>query len=199
MPLIVFEGIDGTGKTTQIKRIADWLQTQGKTVWVTKEPTDGKIGKLLREYLKDPTAAAPIFALLFAADRVAHSAEIKQHLDHNDWVLSDRYVYSSIAYQAAQGLPKAWVEHINTYHHPVDCTFLFDADPEITLHRRFTETKVEDREIFEKTDFLQLVRRHFLDLQTADRTCIYINADQPITDITATIILHLQEMLKSGR
>lgn len=92
---IVLEGVDGSGKTSLAARLA-----QPKGAWVTFEPTDGPVGRTLRSggLGAIPPAAE---ALLFAADRAVHTQEISARLDAGTWVVCDRYMGSTVAYQAA--------------------------------------------------------------------------------------------------
>lgn len=99
---IVLEGIDGSGKTTQVHIIAQHLREQGKDVVFTKEPTDGPIGKFIRQTLSG-AVRIPAVALqhLLSADRAVHEEEIKKHLESSKTVISDRYLWSSVAYGMA--------------------------------------------------------------------------------------------------
>ena len=82
MPFIAFEGLDGSGLTTQASRLRDWLSSKGYEVYLTKEPTDGLIGSLIRGVLrKELVIDAETLALLFAADRMLHTKNIIKLLD----------------------------------------------------------------------------------------------------------------------
>ncbi|MFM2418433.1 MAG: hypothetical protein RL385_3156, partial [Pseudomonadota bacterium] len=106
---IVLEGIDGAGTTTQTARLVSALTAQGRRTQATREPSDGPVGVLLRQMLRgrvvSPSGKAPPseeLALLFAADRLDHvSAELRPLLADGVSVVSDRYDYSSVAYQSA--------------------------------------------------------------------------------------------------
>src|SRR6476619_2131029 len=95
---VVLEGGDGSGKSTQAARLAEWLRTQGVTVIETFEPGAGAVGAVLRHV---PAPVTPVAeALLIAADRAQHVAtEIEPALARGDWVVCDRYVPSSLVYQ----------------------------------------------------------------------------------------------------
>ena len=91
--LIALEGVDGTGKTTNIGPAISYLKAKGLDAVKTSEPTSGKIGSLVRFILEGHDAIHPsALALLFAADRVEHGAEIVDHLSHNRIIVSDRYL-----------------------------------------------------------------------------------------------------------
>ena len=101
--LIVLEGIDGSGTTTQARLLCEWLAGRGVAVHLTREPSDGPVGRLIREILHGAHApvAGDTMALLFAADRVDHlSREVLPALDRGTHVVTDRYYHSSLAYQA---------------------------------------------------------------------------------------------------
>lgn len=134
---IVLEGIDGSGKGTQLEMLKARLEQAGHSVWVTREPSESKIGKLIREGLGDATKMdEATIALLFAADRLHHIHEIKAHLEKDDIVLCDRYVLSSLAYNS-QTLTLEWILSINKHAdsrlHP-DLTLLFDLSAQDAMH-----------------------------------------------------------------
>lgn len=154
---IVLEGLDGAGTTTQTARLEEWLRALGLTVVVTREPSDGPIGRLIREMLRnrhgdvDPSA----IALLFAADRVDHLArEIHPNLSAGNIVISDRYLMSSLAYQGRDGnLP--WVEILNQRADTPDLTILLDVDLEVCLSR--LASRGSEAELYERRETLEAV------------------------------------------
>lgn len=103
--LIAFEGIDGTGKTTQIELLAEILRQRGLSVVATREPTDGQYGRKIRELYKNRKSVTPEEELaLFLDDRREHVAQvIAPALASGKVVLTDRYYYSTAAYQGAAG------------------------------------------------------------------------------------------------
>src|SRR3989344_7229082 len=152
---IVLEGVDGCGKTTHAKLLAQWLATNGHKVLHTKEPSHGPIGVLLRQYLKkenDPL----IDALLFTADRAEHlEKEIRPSLEKGEIVVCERYFYSTIAYQVGQGLDKNWLKDLNAFALKPDLTILLDLNPEVSVKRTSTNEK------FEKLEFLKKVNSNY--------------------------------------
>jgi dTMP kinase len=134
---IVFEGIDGSGTTTQLHRVAVALQNHGHKIYKTHEPSNGPIGKLIREVLKtNKQIDHRALALLFAADRVDHiTREIKPALNSGAIVLCDRYLGSSLVYQGIFCDP-AWVREINSHVMPADLTLVLNVSAEEARRRR---------------------------------------------------------------
>ncbi|HDN83378.1 MAG TPA: dTMP kinase [Candidatus Altiarchaeales archaeon] len=158
---IVLEGIDGSGKSTHSKLLGDFLRERGYNVLLTSEPTNGKIGMLIREILAGKEKVDPkTLALLFTADRYEHiEKEIEPALKENKIVISERYYHSTIAYQSAQGVEKEWLFQLNRFAIKPDLVIVLDLKPEVALKR------VKSREIFEKEGFLRKVREHYLSFE----------------------------------
>jgi dTMP kinase len=160
---IVFEGLDGAGTTTQIELLANFLRLRGIDVATTREPTDGAVGRLVRQVLRKEVDLDPAaLALLFAADRIDHlegGDGVKAALDAGRWLLSDRYVLSSIAYQAAEGIDPAWVIELNRRAITPDLTLLVEADPEVCMER--IAGRGAQLERFETLERLRQVAAHF--------------------------------------
>jgi len=157
---IVIEGIDGSGKTTLARRLAG-----DRDVWLTAEPTKGRLGSMLRSgELGDIPPAAE--ALLFAADRAVHTAEIEKELDAGRWVICDRYAGSTVAYQSASMGDSADWDWLNSMQaHSVirpDAVILLDMDPEESMAR--VGSRGEELSRFEKLDFQRRVRSAYLRL-----------------------------------
>lgn len=158
---IVLDGIDGSGTTTHSNLLKGFLETKGFKVHLTQEPSNSEIGILIRKYLKNPSIPPITDALLFAADRNLHyHGEIKEKLDQNYIVISDRYIESSIIYQSLQSdiMSINWVKSINKFVGLPDLTIILDIDPKISLARK-TQQALEK---FEDTSFLDEVRALYL-------------------------------------
>ena len=163
---IVFEGIDGAGKTTQIERLAASLRACGRTVAVTAEPTASVSGGLLRDALSGVSRrTACEMAAMFVLDRIFHNVNpvngINKMLDDGYDVICDRYYYSSMAYQGSE-TDFDWVRDMNVrcpeIRKPDLCIFL-DLTPEQSLERI---TRGRDKlEIFENVETLTKVRERF--------------------------------------
>ena len=139
---IVFDGLDGSGKSTQINRLAAALRAEGRDVVITAEPTDYETGRTLRQALRGEKTATPTeLAALFLLDRIAHNVHpqtgIEAMLAQGKTVLCDRYYYSSMAYQGGQ-TDFEWVTRQNVdcpdIRHPDGC-LLFDMSPEECMAR----------------------------------------------------------------
>ena len=138
MAFITFEGIDGSGKSTVAKMLAEELEKSGKHVFFTCEPTENWIGQQIRASDKKEVPMV-VEALLFAADRDLHTSEIEAHLGKGEFVICDRYRDSSLAYQGPKladsiGLDNAleWIFEINwPASMDPDLTFLFKIEPGI--------------------------------------------------------------------
>ena len=135
---ICVEGLDGCGKTTQTKLLVRKLRKIGWDAVYTAEPSRGKIGKFIKKYcLHGEKRTFPIVeALLFAADRFEHvEREVIPALNEGKIVVSDRYVYSSLAYQGATGLDLKWIEMINEHAIRPDLAIFVDVEPEAVIKR----------------------------------------------------------------
>lgn len=144
---IVLEGLDGSGTTTQTRALSEGLRARGHVVVETREPTDGPVGRLLRAELR---AAAPdprAMALLFAADRALHLAQvIEPALARGEVIVCDRYLMSSWVYQALD-CPADWVRTINEPARWPDHTFVLEVASTTAMVR--LETREAPREVFE--------------------------------------------------
>jgi dTMP kinase len=134
---ICIEGLDGSGKSTQAKLLTKKLCQAGYTAVFTAEPSQGKIGKFLRKRLfEQERMPTTVEALLFAADRIEHvQSVIVPALKEGKIVISDRYVYSSLAYQGSAGLSLDWIETINNNAQKPDLSLFIDIAPEVVLKR----------------------------------------------------------------
>ncbi len=159
--LIALEGIDGSGTTTQAKRLAAWMNGQGLETHLTCEPSNGPLGQLLRRFLRRelPGVDAAALALLFAGDRVDHvRSEILPRLQRGLNVVTDRYVYSSLAYQGLD-LKLSWVAQINSLAPEPDLTCYLRVDPLLARSRR--DGRGEGEEIFDADPLQQRIARRF--------------------------------------
>ncbi|MBU0762141.1 MAG: dTMP kinase [Candidatus Altiarchaeota archaeon] len=160
---IVFEGVDGCGKSTHAKLLTQWLRKRGKNVFYTAEPTNGEVGVLIRKILSGKITADPkTLALLFTADRAQHVLEIEKHLRKGHIVVSDRYYHSTVAYQAAQGIDRNWLLKLNNFAPNADIVLYLDVSA------KDAEMRARSGEIFEKKEFLAKVRREYMKFKRLD-------------------------------
>lgn len=152
---IVFEGIDGAGKSTQIQLLKEFLEANGLEVETLVEPTDSEVGKLIRKILQRSDATTDrvqkTLGLLFAADRMLIMDKLE---DEKKVILSDRSFISSLAYQE----PAQWIAELNRYAKKPDLVLLLDLDVKTSVAR----TSGEDE--FENEEFLTEVKANYLEI-----------------------------------
>lgn len=187
---IVFDGIDGCGKTTQLLKLIDFIRTNSKykkyQIVYAKEPTyDSKAGLLLRKKLeneKDPQKEGKIFCKLMVKDRAQHCNDLLlPALRHGCIILCDRYSYSTFAYQQAQGISFEDIlrEHRKYKILKPNLSLIFDL-PATTAIKRIEKVR-DKKELFEKVKFLEKVRQYYLKLK------LLLNENIVIIDGTQTI------------
>jgi dTMP kinase len=151
--LIVLEGLDGAGTTTQGRRLVAHLNGVGHRAHLTREPSDGPIGRLIRELLTgqhaipEQSIRQSTFGLLFAADRLDHlQREVEPQLAAGVTVISDRWYHSSLAYQGT-GADRDWIATLNARARRPDLTIFLEVRPEVAAQRRVAAGRVQ--ELFE--------------------------------------------------
>ncbi len=161
---IVFDGMDGTGKTTQMRLLCNHLNAAGIPTVLTAEPTDSPDGRALRRALsgREPVSNSRL-AALFLLDRIGHNAEIEAWLAEGKTVISDRYYYASMAYQG-QGESFAWVADMNLncpdIRRPDGC-ILLDMAPEDSMARIREGRAADELEIYETVAQQEKIRARF--------------------------------------
>jgi dTMP kinase len=159
----VLEGLDGSGTTTQMKLLADRLAREGKAFTATCEPTDGPMGRLLRQILaREVKAHAQTIALLYAADRSEHvhapQTGIEARARRGDWVICDRYLFSSLAYQSVECGMK-YVMDLNAGFPLPQCLIFLDTPVDVCQDRLSQRGKPE---LYDGFDFQTRVRDTYL-------------------------------------
>jgi dTMP kinase len=190
---IVIEGLDGSGKTTQARILFRNLCKSHKT-FLTAEPSNGKIGKFIRKrILYDKNRMQPtVEALLFAADRLDHvQNEIIPALNRNEIVISDRYVYSSLAYQGTSGLDLKWIEAVNLHALKPDLALLIDVDPKVVLQR--IRRKRSIMENMETQESVRNIYLNFVEKGDLER----IAGDQPRKAVSSEVLEKVLTFLNS--
>ena len=206
---IVIEGVDGAGKTTQIRKLAEALASQGKKVYLTCEPTcksplhaPSAVGALIGDVLLGKCEMTPsAMAALFLTDRILHNTDpvigIEAALERGEYVICDRYYYSSFAYQG-KDTDLEWVIRQNIdcpdIRTPDMCIFL-DLDPEKAQERR--DIRAQAQEIFERPEVrTSSIRDTFFSVfsMLPDDNIRVISADGSIDTVAARILDAVSEI-----
>lgn len=159
---VVFEGLDGSGTTTQMQMLAEKCDRELRACKATFEPTDKPIGRLVRSVLKKQVVTTPYaLALLYAADREDHLYNpiygLEQELEAGKLVICDRYIYSSLAYQSVD-CPLEKIEALNQFPAP---EYLFFIDTPVDECIRRIASRGGNTELFDRYDFLEKVKTNY--------------------------------------
>lgn len=160
--LIVFEGIDGSGKSTQAEILLERLQEEDFDAVYFREPSKGKWGRKIKKKALHPDSLSPEEELdLFQKDRRENvEKNLKPALKEKKIVILDRYYYSTIAYQGAKGIDEKLIRRMNEeFAVEPDLVFIFDIDPKKGLER--IENRKKKDKLFEREDYLVKVREIF--------------------------------------
>lgn len=191
---ICIEGLDGCGKTTQAKFLVKKLRKMAYDAIYTAEPSRGHIGKVIKKYClhSEKRASVVIEALLFAADRYEHvENEVVPALKEGKIVISDRYVYSSFAYQGAAGLDLKWIETINKHAIEPDLAMFLDVKPETVIQRL-----KHKKSLMENLETQRKVREVYMKF-VEDGALVKIDGNKPIKEVADTILKVTLECLKN--
>lgn len=194
--LIVLEGLDGAGTTTQARLLAQALTERGRAVHVTRQPSDGPIGKLLRAMLtgghaiEEQAIDQRTFGLLFAADRMDHGQrEVAPALAAGTLVISDSWYHSSLAYQGT-GADRAWIATANLHAIRPDVTVFLRVRPEVAAARRAAAGRTE--ELFEAIEMQRKVAAGYDEvmhkLAFAGERIEVVNGELPLEEVTSEIL-----------
>jgi len=193
--LIVFEGIDGTGKSTQMSLLASYLKMKGFTVIETREPTNGKFGRQIRSLYTNRKGVSREQELeLFLADRQEHvHTVLTPGLQDGNIILCDRYFLSTAAYQGAVGFSPAEIIEKNNFAPPPDLALLFYVPPKIGIER-ITAGRGDTLNDFEQEASLQKVSAIFdsLELPYIQR----IDASGSIESIQKSVLQAVTPLLR---
>jgi dTMP kinase len=190
---ICIEGLDGCGKTTQAKLLVKKLRKSHNAVY-TAEPSRGKIGAFIRKscLYREKRLSSVVEALLFAADRVEHvENEVLPVLREGRLVVSDRYIYSSLAYQGAAGLSLEWIEKINEHALRPDFAIFIDVDPKIVMQRLKPK-----KSIMENLETQRKVREVYLKY-VAKSMLTRINGNKPKEEVADALLATVLNFLKA--
>ena len=201
---VCFEGGDGSGKSTQARALAQWLQSEGYVVRLTFEPGDTEVGVRVRQIVLDPATGElsdRTESLLYAADKAEHVHRIvRPALDRGEVVITDRYVDSMLAYQGAgRPLELAEVEHVArwaTHDLRPHLTVVLDVAPDHGLGRFDKRDRIEG----ESVEFHERVRRAYLDLAEADPDhYLVVDARLPVKVIAAAVAERVTPLLAQAK
>jgi dTMP kinase len=163
MVLIALEGIDGAGKSTQVRALEAILDAARVPFISTREPTGGPWGQKIRESARAGRMSPEDELAAFLADRREHvEGLIRPGLESGNLVLVDRYFPSTVAYQGARGLDPAELLQANAFAPVPDVTIVLDIDPKLGLAR--VRGRGDEADLFEKEEELERVRAIFRDL-----------------------------------
>ena len=185
---IVFEGLDGSGQSTQAKLLKDFLIKKGYKVHLTKEPTtNSKVAPKIRKALNKLSKISPqTLQELFAQDREEHLKEdIIPALKEDKFVISDRYFFSSFAYGGADGLDLNWLIKINNEFLLPDLTFILKVRPKICLQRIINRGR--EKTLFERESILEKVFKNYLSLARKFKNVYIIDGERPIKEVASQI------------
>lgn len=161
---VVFEGLDGAGTSTQMVKLRAWLSSQDIFAELTKEPSNGPLGAMIRQVIEERVSMDPISrALAFACDRMDHISNningIQKSLDRGHWVLCDRYVLSNLAYQSAEDINIDWLLSINSFAIDPDVTIFIDTSTENCVER--IDRRSSHMELFHDGNKLEKALFHY--------------------------------------
>ena len=195
---IVFDGLDGSGKSTQAKRLAEYIFDLSKTnsVFLTREPYHSEYYQQIRQTLKsnkNPQDSAELFLELFVKDRHVHLKDIEHCLRQGIHVISDRYKYATLGFQQAQGIS---LEKLLALHKDMlvpDIVFFIDLATDQILARMEKDVLRKVSEVFEQQKMMELLRQNFLNLpqQLPQEHIVILNGNQEPDQVFVEIKKHI--------
>lgn len=213
--LIVLEGVDGSGTSTQAALLTKALWDRDYPAHKTREPSDGPIGVMIRQFLtrrfvvQGPTGPRPprmeTMALLFAADRLDHlESEVLPNLGDGITVVCDRYVHSSIAYQTLTARSDAndameWVKTINSRARPPDLVMVLDVSPDVAARRR--RRRGGGEEIYEDDELQRRLAEFYSGLPKLfpEQNMIVLDGDRSADEVQADCLAETLKVLAECR
>ena len=190
---IAIDGIDGTGKTTQAAKLVKRMNGEGLKAELTKEPTDGPIGSIIRSMLSSSAERPSLLSLqlLFTADRNEHVIAYKGVMGSKDVILvSDRYYFSTVAYGSASGISAEYLKLINSIFPKPDLSIIFEAKPEIVMGRI---DRRGQKEIFEHVEFLNKVQAAY---RSEFPDAVFIDATKPLEAVHEDVYAAVKGFLR---
>ena len=200
---IVVDGIDGSGKSEILKMLHNYLFSKHKNyrLLTTREPTNGAYGKQIRQMLrkeKNPISSSKKLMELFIKDRTEHLKNtiepfLKKSNEHEiNILLCDRYYYSTIAFQSAQGIDIKDIIAKNKVFRKPDIAFILDVEPSVALDR----IEYRKKEKFEQLDFMKKIRGNFLKLpKLLNDNIKIIDSSKPLKNVFEDIKKEVDKIL----
>ena len=190
---IVFEGVDGSGKSTQIDLLSEKLRQSGVDHIIEREPSGGVIGKLIRGYSEagDRYFEPETEALLFSADRIEHVKRIIGYLSDGITVICDRFMHSTLAYQGGSGVNVAWLRSLQKFDLKPDLVILLDIDPDKSLVRVANRSLT----VFERNSYLKNVRELYLKFAEAGEM-IAVSCSRTVDEVELDVTRLVSDLLQ---
>jgi len=184
---IVFEGLDGSGQSTQTDNLVSFFKKKKIKTHITKEPTNNLIGGLIRGQLQGDWKSSPeCLQLLFAADRAHHlEKEVIPYLEKGITVVCDRYFFSSIAFGSLEVNDWNWLKGINKRFILPDIVFYLKTSPKICI-KRISENRFSF-ELFEKEKKLEIIKKSYQRLVKEYDFFKVINGEKSIEEVSEEI------------
>lgn len=200
---IVIEGLDGSGKTLQARKLVEHLRQRGYKVSFSFEPTNGPIGSIIRQaVLGRIQIDSYTLAAMFAADRLDHVFNpvngVLKHINDGIIEISDRYDLTSYAYQTVS-VDEDWVWQLNSRTIRPDLTIFLDVDPK-ECYRRLMRSQVDD-ELYHKAEHLEEARERYLEATaklSKQEPIVTINGNADSKEVGRNVIAAVTEFLKYG-
>jgi dTMP kinase len=197
---LVIEGCDGSGKTSQIKRLVEWLKEENIDFYLTDEPSEKGLRTLIKSVVSSETKIddGPLNALLFTGDRRFHIlTEVQPEMDKGKLVISDRYYHSTFAYQSSEGMDLDWLININKFSIKPDLTIIFDVPAEVSMERIMTDQR-KQFDKYEKLEWLSKIRQSYLKLsEKLDEKIIIIDATRSKDEVFEDVKKAVFELVKA--
>ena len=201
--LIVYEGLDGAGTTTQSQVLAEKLRAKGRTVWLAHQPSEGQVGGLLRQILagrgatlnadgKPAMLEERVMALLFAADRLDQiNSQIEPRLNRGEDVILDRYVLSSLAYQGAT-VSHDFIGQVNRYARKPDLTLYLYVPSAVAFER--VRARGSRLERYETPSQLSAIEREYSRQVGTLASVVSIDGTRSIQEVAEACAAAIQQL-----
>ncbi len=195
---IAFEGLDGSGSSTQTDLLTSNLKNSGLNTVGTKEPTNNLIGGLIRAALTKSWKSSPeCLQLLYTADRAHHlEREIIPALEKGKIVITDRYLFSTIAFGSLD-LEKKWLLEINDQFILPDTTFFIRVSPKVCINRISCDRN--EFELFEEEQKLKKVLSAYDKLSKEKYKIVTINGEKSVAQIETEVLFHVNKLVKTKK